>query len=74
MITDLYNGLILSEIPHNCFPTGVGRGKDVLNLSVPRHNTDVFSRLKQKREAVRVTTKEPGSMPKESRVSNANEC
>lgn len=56
VVTDLDDGLILSQIPHNCFPTGAGRGQDVLNLPVPGHNTDVFSRLKNETKAVIVQT------------------
>lgn len=57
VVTDLDDGLILSQVPHNCFPTGVGRGQDVLNLPVPGHDTDVFSRLKEETEAVTVKNK-----------------
>lgn len=35
VITDLDDGLILSQIPDYRFPAGVGRGQDVLNLPVP---------------------------------------
>lgn len=52
VVTDLDDGLVLSQIPHDCFPTGVSRGQDMLNLPVPRHNTDVFSRLKEETKAV----------------------
>lgn len=51
VITDLYDGLILSQVPHHCFPTGGGRSQDVLNLPVPRHNADVFSRLKHRKQS-----------------------
>lgn len=56
MVTDLDNGLVLSQVPHNCFPTGIGRGQDVLNLPVPGHDTDIFSRLKEKTKAGAVNT------------------
>lgn len=52
VVTDLDDGFVLSQVPHNCFPTGVGRGQDVLNLAIPRHDADVFSRLKGQAEAV----------------------
>lgn len=52
MVADLDDGFVLSQVPHNCFPAGVGRGQDVLNLPVPGHDTDVFSRLKGETEAV----------------------
>lgn len=50
MVTDLDDGFILPQVPHNCFPAGGGRGQDVLDLSVPGHNTDVFSRLREERK------------------------
>lgn len=54
MVTDLDNGLVLPQVPYNCFPTGIDRGQDVLNLPVPGNNANVFSRLKeQKRVTVR---------------------
>lgn len=56
VVADLDDGLILSQVPHNCFPTGAGRGQDVLNLSVPGHNTDVLSRLKEMTNASIVKT------------------
>lgn len=56
VITDLDDWLVLSQIPHDCFPAGVGRGQDVLNLPVPGHNADVFSRLKDETKAVTVKT------------------
>ena len=57
VVTDLDDGLVLSQVPHHCFPTGVGWGQDVLNLPVPGHYTDVFSRLKEEMEAVTVKNK-----------------
>ena len=56
VVTDLDDGFVLSQVPHNCFPTGAGRGQDVLNLPVPGHDTDVFSRLKAETKAVTVKT------------------
>ena len=35
VVTDLYDGFILSQVPDNSFPTGAGRGQDVLHLPVP---------------------------------------
>lgn len=54
VVADLDNRLVLSQVPHNCFPAGVGRGQDVLNLSVPGHDADVFSRLKEETKGVTV--------------------
>lgn len=56
VVTDLDDGLILSQVPHDCFPARVGRGQDVLNLPVPGHNADVFSRLKEETTAVTAKT------------------
>lgn len=56
VVTDFDDGLVLSQVPHDCFPTGVGRGQDVLDLPVPGHDADVFSRLEQETKAVTVKT------------------
>lgn len=49
MVADLDNGLVLPQVPYNCFPTGIDRGQDVLNLPVPGNNANVFSRLKEQK-------------------------
>lgn len=60
MVTDLDDGLILPQVPHNRFPTRVGRGQDVLNLPVPGHHTDVFNRLREEAKLIIATqTDEP---------------
>lgn len=53
VVTDLDDGLVLPQVPYNCFPTGVDRGQDVLNLPVPGHNANVFSRLKEEKKIVK---------------------
>lgn len=52
MVTDLDDGLVLPQVPYNCFSTGVGRGQNVLNLPVPGHHTDVFNRLREEAEFI----------------------
>lgn len=52
VIADLDDGLVLPQVPHHCFPAGVGRGQDVLHLPVPGHHADVFSRLRKEAKLV----------------------
>lgn len=45
VVADFNNEVILTKIPHRGSATGVGRGQDVLDLSVPCHTAYVLHRL-----------------------------
>lgn len=45
VVADFNDEVVLAEVPHRRSPAGVGRGQDVLDLSVPRHKADVLHGL-----------------------------
>lgn len=71
VVADLNDGLIFSQVPHNCLPTRTGRGQDVLNLSVPGHNADVLGRLKERSN--KGCQIKPGSSMGQTKTSYSND-